>query len=80
MVRVVDAAKVKKRIYLNFGADWRSDFTIRIDARHLALFRDAGVDLLKLKGKRVRVRGWIKEQNGPLIELDHPERLEVIEP
>ena len=76
--RVLDVAKVKKRIYLNFGADWRSDFTIKIDVRDEKRFQDTGLYLLRLKGARVRVRGWIKSQNGPMIELDHPERLEVI--
>ena len=78
--RVLESARVKKRIYLNFGADWRSDFTIKIDTRNEALFEAAGIDLLRLKGQRVRVRGWIKSQNGPMIELDHPERLEVLSP
>ena len=76
--RVVDVAHVKKRIYMNFGPDWRSDFTVQINARLKKKFSDAGVDLLALKGRVVRVRGWIKDKNGPLIELDHPERLEII--
>jgi len=77
--RVQDVAKVKKRIYLNFGANWRSDFTIKVNVRDERLFRDAGVDLMALKGQRVRVRGWVKSQNGPMIELDHPERLEPLD-
>ncbi|HEY9080403.1 MAG TPA: thermonuclease family protein [Magnetovibrio sp.] len=77
--RVLDVAKVKKRIYLNFGADWRSDFTVKVETRNEKLFEDAGIDLLALKGKRIRVRGWIKSQNGPMIELDHPERLERLD-
>ncbi|MBL4613746.1 MAG: thermonuclease family protein [Magnetovibrio sp.] len=76
--RVMDTARVKKRIYLNFGADWRSDFTIKVDVRKEALFKKAGIDLLALKGQRVRVRGWVKMQNGAMIELDHPERLEPL--
>lgn len=78
--RIVDVAKVKKRIYLNFGPDWRTDFTVQINVRDAKLFTAQGLDLLKLKGKRVRVRGWIKDKNGPLIALDHPERLEFISP
>lgn len=77
--RIVDVARVKKRIYLNFGVDWRSDFTIKVDVRKEALFKAAGIDLLALKGQRVRVRGWIKDQNGPMIEVDHPERLEPLD-
>ena len=76
--RVVDAAQVKKWIYLNFGPDWRTDFTVKIATRHAPLFAEAGIDLLALKGQRVRVRGWVRNQNGPMIELDHPERLEVL--
>jgi len=77
--RVQYTAKIKKRIYLNFGADWRSDFTIKVSVRDERLFQDAGIDLLALKGQRVRVRGWLKSQNGAMIELDHPERLELLD-
>lgn len=75
--RVLDTAKIKKRIYLNFGADWRHDFTIKLNLKNERLFHAAGIDPMGLKGKRVRVRGWVKSQNGPMIELDHPERLEL---
>jgi endonuclease YncB( thermonuclease family) len=77
--RVLDTAQVKKNVYVNFGKNWRSDFTIKVGTRDAKLFAEAGIDLLALKGKRVRVRGWIKSQNGPMIELDHPERLEILE-
>ena len=36
---VLDAARVKNKVYLNFGADWREDFTIVIVAHDLAAFR-----------------------------------------
>jgi endonuclease YncB( thermonuclease family) len=75
--RVFDAARVKGRVYLNFGADWRADFTISIAPKALRLFRKAGVDPLALKGRRVRVRGWLRDFNGPLIEATHPEQIEV---
>lgn len=78
--RVLDVARIKDRVYLNFGADWRSDFTIKIWTRAQKTFDKSGVDLMALKGKRVRVRGWIKSENGPMIELDHPERLEILAP
>ncbi len=77
--RIVDAATVRKRTYLNFGADWRSDFTITIAPRTRRLFEAEGIDPLNYQGKRVRVRGWLKSYNGPLIEATHPEQIEVIE-
>jgi len=78
--RVLDAARIKGRVYLNFGADWRTDFTVKVLARYEKAFVKSGLDLMALKGRRVRVRGWIKSENGAMIELDHPERLEVLNP
>lgn len=75
--RVFRAARVRTRVFLNFAEDWRSDFTILIAARLLPAFEAAGVDLLGLAGRRVRVRGWVKEWNGPMIEATHPEQIEV---
>ncbi len=77
--RVVEVATVRKRTYLNFGADWRSDFTITIAPKTGRLFEAEGIDPLIYQGKWVRVRGWLKSYNGPLIEATHPEQIEVIE-
>ncbi len=76
--RVVDAARVRNVVYLNFGPDWRTDFTFRIDRRALRLFERADIDPLIFSGRAVRGRGWIKPQNGPLIEITHPEQLELL--
>jgi len=76
---VLDAATVKGRTYLNFGADWREDFTVSIDKRAMKLFKKSGFDLLALKNKRIRVRGWLKKFNGPMIEASHPEQIEVLD-
>lgn len=73
------SANVKGRIYLNFGEDWRQDFTISIGKKARKLFINAGIDLLSLTGESVRVRGWVKNRNGPMITLDHPERLEILD-
>lgn len=76
--RVVDAARVRNVVYLNFGPDWRTDFTFRIDRRALRLFERAGIDPLTFSGRAIRGRGWIKPQNGPLIDITHPEQLELL--
>ncbi len=72
---IAEVADVKGRVYLNFGADWRSDFTAGIDKA-----RGPGwpADFKALKGERVRVRGYIERRNGPYIELAHPSQLEVL--
>lgn len=74
--RVKATAKVGRRIFLNFADDWRSDFTVVIPKEAWTVFAEAGIDPISLEGRAVRVRGWLKRWNGPMIELDHPERLE----
>ena len=76
---VLDTAHVKGRTYLNFGEDWRQDFTITVQKKAHKLFKKAGVDLLALKGRNIRVRGWVRSYNGPSINLTHPERLEILD-
>ena len=77
--RVIKVAVVRKRVYLNFGADWRSDFTVTIAPRTRRLFEAEGIDPSAYEGRMVRVRGWVKSYNGPLIEATHPEQIEVLE-
>mgnify|MGYP005656884733 FL=1 len=76
---VLDTAHVKGRTYLNFGEDWRQDFTVTVQKKAHGLFEKAGIDLLALKGRNIRVRGWVKSYNGPSINLTHPERLEILD-
>lgn len=77
--RVVDAAVVRGTAYLNFGTDWRNDFTFRIESDARRAFKRAGIDPGALTGLRVRGRGWVFPLNGPMIDLTHPEALEVLE-
>lgn len=77
--KVLDVAKVRKKIYINFGDDWRTDFTISLNARAAKLFEQSDFNPIILKGKHIRVRGWIKLFNGPLIDATHPEQIEMLE-
>ncbi len=76
--RVLKAARVKGRVYLNFGDDWRTDFTVTLEAKARRLFRSTGLDPLALEGRWLRVRGWLKKWNGPMIEATHPEQIELL--
>ncbi|HXF54673.1 MAG TPA: thermonuclease family protein [Hyphomicrobiaceae bacterium] len=77
--RIVAAAERGRRIYLNFGRDWRQDFTAGLEAAANKLMARRGVDVRTLAGARVRVRGWIERRNGPYIEVEHPHQLERLE-
>ena len=76
---VLDSAEVRGRTYLNFGEDWRSDFTVTISPKDKRRFREESFDLLALKGRRIRVRGWLHQRNGPMIDVTHPEQIELLE-
>ncbi|MGJ3233084.1 MAG: thermonuclease family protein [Oceanicaulis sp.] len=77
---VVDTGEARDgRVFVNFGLDWRTDFTATADRASRAVFDAAGLDLMSLEGARVRVRGWLYETNGPSISLTHPAQLELVD-
>lgn len=65
------AALVRGTLYLNFGENWRRDFTVRILRKHARHFPDADA----FEGRRVEVRGWLFARNGPMIDATHPEQI-----
>jgi micrococcal nuclease len=76
--KVAGTAKVKGRFYLNFGDDYRTDFTATIAPDAVTLFARAKLDLLRLKGKTIRVRGYLRDYRGPNMDLTHPEQIEIV--
>ena len=76
--RVREVAIVRGRAYLNFGDDWRSDFTVTLAPAVLRLFAREGIDPAGYRDRPVRVRGWLKSFNGPMIEATHPDQIEVL--
>lgn len=66
-------------IYLNFGNDWRTDFSASVAPDVSRAHPAWAARLLDLKGKQVRVRGWIERRNGPSINIEHPSALEIID-
>ncbi|MGF1628903.1 MAG: thermonuclease family protein [Kiloniellaceae bacterium] len=77
--RVIAVGQGGGNTYLNFAEDWREDFTVALDRRARKLFEEQGIDLDGYAGKAVRVRGWLKARNGPMIEVTHPEQIEELE-
>jgi hypothetical protein len=75
--RVMSAA-VKSRGYLNFGTDWKHDFTATISPEDMKTFRAADVEPESYAGKTVRVRGIVEWHNGPEIEIASPDDIEVL--
>jgi endonuclease YncB( thermonuclease family) len=76
---VTTANTNKGRAYINFGADYKTDFTVTIGPDDLKLFRQARFDVKKLAGKHVRVRGWVELYNGPEMEVSTPIAIQVLD-
>ncbi len=76
--RIKNTARVKNTVYLNFGDNWRTDFTVTIKTRARKMFEKSGLYPMSLKGRRVRVRGWLKSWNGLMIDVSHPEQIELL--
>lgn len=77
--KVLKAARIKNMVYLNFGNDWKSDFTIAIAAHDLHAFRAAQIDPLAYQDKNMRVRGWVKRLFGPMISVTDPHQIEILD-
>jgi endonuclease YncB( thermonuclease family) len=71
-------ATTKNNIYLNFGDNWKTDFTIGIAPNVRRSLSKKNINAQEWAHKKVRVRGWIRSYNGPYIELSHIEQIEFI--
>jgi endonuclease YncB( thermonuclease family) len=76
---VTTATTYKGRAYINFGPDYRTDFTVTVAPADMKLFRAARFDVKGLAGKRVRVRGWVELYNGPEMQIATPAAIEMLD-
>lgn len=83
--RVVAAVHVKNssggRTYLNFGKDWRTDFSVFVTDKDNRWFKKAGIVNIAdyYRGKNVRIHGYLQPVNGVLVRVTHPAQIEVLE-
>ncbi len=75
--KVISVRESGGTIYVNFGRVWSRNLTVTIIGRNKRAFESAGIDLKKLAGTRLRVRGWVEERGGPRIEAARPEQIEI---
>lgn len=77
--KVIKSARLRDYFFLNFGDDYKTDFTVVIDRRDWRRFEAASIDPAGFKDRIVQVRGWLEYWNGPMLRISHPEQIEVIE-
>ena len=76
--RVASIGKRERILYLNFGRDWKTDFTVTLarsdfDARQLQI-------LESLAGRRIRVRGVADPWQGGRISVTLFSQIEILSP
>jgi hypothetical protein len=76
---VISLGRRERTVYLNFGYDWSRDFTVSFSAADARVFENGGAVLDDLVGRRVRIRGWLTQRDGPWIRIDHPEQIEILD-
>lgn len=77
--KVFSTALRNNTFYINFSRDWKTDFTVSVPSDKRLAFSKEGINLMGLNGKMIRVRGWVRNYNGPLIEISHPQQIEVLD-
>ena len=78
--RVVGVGRARNgRVFLNFGLDWRTDFTVMVSRQDAVDLETDGFDLDALDGAVIRVRGWLIEENGPGLYLRHRAQIELVD-
>ena len=72
--RVTSVGQGKKNIWLDMG----EGFSVRIQRKHLQYF--ANMPLEEVKGKRLRIRGWVSFYREKLrMNIGHPAMMEVVD-
>jgi len=83
--RITQAAEVGGNIYLNFGEDYREDFTIKISRSAFRTLPEAVQAKITLLTDRqepdsmVEARGWVFYSGGPMIEVKTPAQIRFLE-
>lgn len=61
------AAGGRDRIFLNFGARWKQDFTVMLAREDFATILGDRLDPAILRGSLIQVRGVVREEGGPAM-------------
>jgi micrococcal nuclease len=73
--KVIALHKGEKAWHLNFGEDWRTDFTVVLFRKGRSRFEALDVDPEDFVSSEVLVIGQVKSYNGPEIIVSGPEQI-----
>jgi hypothetical protein len=69
---VKEIHKTNNYLYLNFGEDWKKDFSIMVPKENWKYLP------AQIIGKKVEIRGFVDSYYGNMIKLDNPLFLKII--
>jgi endonuclease YncB( thermonuclease family) len=75
---VKKSAIVRNTIYLNFGQNWKTDFTVGITPEIRKQLSRRNITALNLANQKIRVRGWLESYNGPYLKLIDAAQMEIL--
>ena len=75
--RVISIGDRKRTLYLNFGRNWREDFTVIIPKSGKSAYKGSLSSLKNLAGKTIRVRGLLQQAGGPMIRVMQEAQIET---
>ncbi|MBZ9937396.1 thermonuclease family protein [Mesorhizobium sp. BR1-1-16] len=77
--RVLSVGVRGRVAYLDFGRDWRTDFTAVVAGPAGEALAALGQAPASLRGRHVRLRGWIEDHDGPSLRVTNPAQLELLD-
>jgi endonuclease YncB( thermonuclease family) len=77
--RIVSVGHGTRMVFLDFGRNYRRDFTVMVSPAVVARLNAAGLSPDGFANRRVRVRGVIEESGGPAIRLNDPAEIELLD-
>jgi hypothetical protein len=77
--RVVSVGYGSRMVFLDFGRNFRTDFTVMVPKTLVPRLGEAEITVDSLAGRAIRVRGVIEETGGPAIRLTDPLALELLD-
>lgn len=75
--RVRSVRTVNRTTYLNFGPPNAGSLTVHIAERHMAAFRQNGLEPAAIRGHMLRVRGIVTIRRGPFIAAAMPAAITI---
>ncbi len=76
---VAGVRRTASQTWLDFAGPRGRALKITIPSAARKRFRAGGLDLASLTDAELRVRGWLRWQDGPIIEIDHPAAIEILD-